>query len=442
VPATTQPTAVARNAQPYDGSHSDELSSHALLLLVVFALVLRLAVMTIGHTYRFPRGIDDHFSFGWETGRLARSIALGEGFSSPFHGHTGPSAWIAPLYPYFLAGIFKLFGIYSNISAWVALAFNCACSAINCVPLYLIGKEAFGAKTGKWSALVWAVLPYSIYWAIRFAWETSFATLLFSFTFLLTIRLTRQNRLSRWLLFGMLWALIALSNPSILSVLPFCGLWILYRQHKNNNLRLSWAAASAIVFCALIAPWMARNYLVFQHPVFIRGNFGAELRMGNGPHADGMWMFWLHPSVDPEQYALYTKMGEVAYVHMRQQQALAWIAANPETFAANTFKRVLWFWFGTPRTGTLTEMYTRDLLYSLSSILTLAGLWLAFRFQGPARWLFAWILLIFPITYYLTFTHPRYRHPIEPEMLILMVYAVLQARSPVALGQATGARLV
>src|SRR5438552_5255035 len=91
--------------------------------VVMVALVLRIAVLTLAHTYRFPAH-DDHFSFGWETGRLARSIALGEGFSSPFHGHTGPSAWIAPLYPYFLAGIFKIFGIYSNASAWVALAVN------------------------------------------------------------------------------------------------------------------------------------------------------------------------------------------------------------------------------------------------------------------------------------------------------------------------------
>jgi hypothetical protein len=31
-----------------------------------------------------------------------------------------------------------------------------------------------------------------------------------------------------------------------------------------------------------------------------------------------------------------------------------------------------------------------------------------------------------PIIYYFTFTHPRYRHPIEPEMLLLMVYLFAQ----------------
>src|SRR6266404_1312221 len=74
--------------------------------MVLIALALRLAVVTVGHTYRVnPR--TDHFGFGWETGRIARSIAEGNGFSSAIHGTTGPTAWVAPLYPYVVAGVFR-----------------------------------------------------------------------------------------------------------------------------------------------------------------------------------------------------------------------------------------------------------------------------------------------------------------------------------------------
>src|SRR5438067_6248927 len=91
--------------------------------MVLLALLLRLAVITIGQTYRVnPR--QDHFGFGWETGRIARSIAEGQGFSSPFHGTTGPTAWVAPLYPYFVAGVFLIFGVYTATSAWILLAVN------------------------------------------------------------------------------------------------------------------------------------------------------------------------------------------------------------------------------------------------------------------------------------------------------------------------------
>src|SRR5881628_2409883 len=91
---------------------------HSIYFIVLVAFLLRLAVITIGHTYRItPRR--DHFQFGWEMGRLARSIAQGHGFSTPTDLDSGPSAWTAPVYPYILAGVFRIFGIYSAASAWI-----------------------------------------------------------------------------------------------------------------------------------------------------------------------------------------------------------------------------------------------------------------------------------------------------------------------------------
>ncbi|HET8824164.1 MAG TPA: hypothetical protein VFM77_03475, partial [Terriglobales bacterium] len=59
-------------------------------MIVLVALVLRVLVITVGHTYRItPRR--DHFQFGWETGRIARSIALGQGYASPTDLQTGPT---------------------------------------------------------------------------------------------------------------------------------------------------------------------------------------------------------------------------------------------------------------------------------------------------------------------------------------------------------------
>ncbi len=42
-------------------------------------------------------------------------------------------------------------------------------------------------------------------------------------------------------------------------------------------------------------------------------------------------------------------------------------------------------------------------------------------------------LLVYPAIYYLTFPHPRYRHPIEPEMTITglcVLAAALPERQP------------
>jgi len=108
--------------------------------IAAVALLLRLLVITVGHTYRItPRG--DHFQFAWEVGRIARSIATGHGFSSPTDLPTGPTAWMAPVYTYILAGVFKIFGVYSAASAWVILAFNSLCAALTCLTIYRIGEK-------------------------------------------------------------------------------------------------------------------------------------------------------------------------------------------------------------------------------------------------------------------------------------------------------------
>jgi hypothetical protein len=37
-------------------------------------------------------------------------------------------------------------------------------------------------------------------------------------------------------------------------------------------------------------------------------------------------------------------------------------------------------------------------------------------------------MLTYPTVYYFVFPHARYRHPIEPELVILIVFLLLEAR--------------
>src|SRR5277367_3949875 len=162
--------------------------SHSILFIVLVAFLLRVAVITIGHTDKItPRR--DHFQFGWEMGRLARSIATGHGFGSPTDLPTWPSAWAPPLYPYILAGVFKVFGVYSAVSAWLILAFNSIFGALTCLTLYQIAGRMYGTTVAVATAWTWAVFPYFIYWPVRVVWETSLTTFLLSLALLMTLRM-------------------------------------------------------------------------------------------------------------------------------------------------------------------------------------------------------------------------------------------------------------
>ena len=151
-------------------------------------IIARELAIFIGHTYRISK-LEGSFGFGWETGRIARSIVLGQGFSSPFQATTGPTAWLAPIYPYILAAVFKVFGVYTSASAIAILSINAIFSVLTIVAVFHIARRAFGLRAAVWSGWLAALFPYAWYWAIKWAWETSLATLLLTCVFLLSMRM-------------------------------------------------------------------------------------------------------------------------------------------------------------------------------------------------------------------------------------------------------------
>ena len=67
----------------------------------------------------------------------------------------------------------------------------------------------------------------------------------------------------------------------------------------------------------------------------------------------------------------------------------------------------------------------RNLLFLASSLLSIGGLLLAFKRRVHGVFLFATLLLSYPLIYYITVPEPRYRHAIEPELVILAVLLLL-----------------
>src|ERR1700759_2471255 len=104
--------------------------------------LIRVLYITVIHTYRI-RPQEDHLQFGWEMGRIARALATGFGYADPFTGHSGPTAWSPPLYPLLIAGVFKVFGVYTAASAWVLLVINSIFSAATSSVIYEIAARCF-----------------------------------------------------------------------------------------------------------------------------------------------------------------------------------------------------------------------------------------------------------------------------------------------------------
>jgi hypothetical protein len=421
--------------------------------------VLRVLFLTIAHTYKI-RPQMDHFNFGWEMGRIARALATGHGFADPFDGHSGPTAWTPPIYPLLLGGVFKLFGVYTAASAWVILTINSAFSAATAPAVLEISRLGFARGTGTratsfgiaiWSGWLWTLYPAAMQYAVHWIWDMSLTTCLFAWILVLALRLRAVCESDRptvgtmrlWLGFGLLWGLVSLSNTSLLSFLPFCGAWSVWPVLRGKTpLRLAQlanaargATLAAVCCVGLMAPWIIRNALVFHAFIPMRSNFGAELYESVLPINEGFPWGGVFPAVgDDPKFVLYRRMGEIAFSKNQGARAKLIIAAHPMRTLGYVAKRAWFYWAGVPHPiePTLNSWVSealRELDYCFASVATLLGLALGLRRRIPAAWLFFWMLAITPLLFYAITVQARFRAPLEPAMLILIVY-LFQSAEP------------
>ncbi len=415
------------------------------------AFLVRVLYLTLAHTYHIRTG-QDHFEFGYEMGRIAQALATGYGYADPFIGHTGPTTWVPPLYPLLLAGVFKIFGVYTLRSAWVILTINSFFSALTTLTTYEIASRCFNRRVALWSAWIWALYPAAMQYAVRWVWDMTLSTFLLTCILVLALRMRRIGEipgdttaandfpvgdgrtLRRWLIFGVLWGLLALSNPSLLLFLPACGLWVI-RGTRHFGKQIAFASVAALVFILCISPWVLRNAMVFHRFIPMRANFGAELYLGNGPGAMGFLMEYNHPYEAPDQLRLYKRMGEVAYAQMRGRLAWNYIRSDPGLFVRNSINRLYFFWISVPHpTGDAWYIEpVRVANFAFASLAGIFGLALALKRRVPAAWLFAWAFALLPLIYYFVTVHARFRDPLEPIIAILAVYLFQSAeRQPLS----------
>ena len=342
----------------------------SIFFIVLVAFLLRLAVITIGHTYRItPRR--DHFQFGWEMGRIARSIATGQGFSSPTDLPTGPSAWAPPVYPYILAGIFKLFGVYSHLSGWIILTFNSIFSALTCLTLYRIAERIYGVAVARATAWTWALFPYAIYWPVRVVWEMSLSAFLLSWALWMTLCMSDEKpsprlnwiNFGQWITFGLLWGVIALTNTALLSMLPCCLLYLLWRLVRGSRqLSLSVVGLSLCILAAalVMSPWLVRNYSVFGKFVFVRDNLPLEMHMANNEQLHRPVDTQRAPGNDPDAMRRFQQLGELPFMEEMQREFREFVREHPTEFVRFTLERVAYFWIGPPQANIVAGIRLDD----------------------------------------------------------------------------------
>jgi len=373
-----------------------------------------------------------------ETGNIAFSLAKGHGFSSPYWQETGPTAWLTPVYPALVAALFKVFGIHTPHSFFAIVFLNVLFSTATCVPLFYIGKRVGGLGVASGAAWLWAIFPNAILIPYQWVWDTSLAALLMTTILWATLKLEDTQSARAWCGYGLLWGFALMTNPSLGSLLPVLLGWAAYRactQTRSGLMRLALAGGIAVLCCV---PWTVRNYLAFHRFIPLRSNLPFELWLGNNEQFDEQSQ--VVPPSNPELAEIrnYIHMGETAFMQDKWRKATGFMRAHPRLDIALFARRFVATWTGVEKPiesfRDTDSPLVRVVIISnaLAALGALCGLLALLRSRNIYAFPLAAVPIVYPLIYYVTHTSLRYRHPIDPVLLLLVAIAfaaMLQNRS-------------
>ena len=400
---------------------------------MLVALALRL-----GYMWQFqnihPRQGVSVIPFLFESGNIAHSLATGHGFSSPFRVDTGPTAWMTPLFPLLLAGIFRVFGAYT-FHAWAATVLvNISCCTLACIPIYFAAKRIGGIALAAGTAWLWAIFPNAILMPVESMWDASISALLVATILWATLALAESaesQRLRNWCGYGLLWGVTLMFNATLGGLFPFLALWLAFRAHQQNRAWLKNAVAAVMIIILCCVPWTIRNYHVFHQFVPLRSVLGLQLWLGNNDQTQDIFRGDLHPIYNAAEREKYVSLGEIAYMQQKKQEAIAYMLSHPAREAHLILYRAISIWSGgTPYPledflGTPSLRFRTILAFNIVATLgTIFGIIILFRERSPFAIPIAAFPLIYPWAYYLTLALPRYRLPIDPIVMLLLAISI------------------
>lgn len=423
----------------------------SLALIVVIALAARVA-FAWNQSSKIPHEALATVPFQQETGNIAFALAEGKGFSNVFRTETGPTAWLAPVYPLILAGIFKLFGVFTVRAFAGAVAFNILCSSAACMPIFYAGKRLWGLGVAAGAAWLWAIFPNGILIPFEWIWDTSLSALLAAVILWVTLALAESKRVRDWCGYGLLWGFALLTNPALGALLPFLLVWAARGARGARRARWSRAGLAAAVAILCCVPWTVRNYVAFHRFIPLRSNLAFELWSGNNdvfnPDARGgrrvMTRF--------EEVRRYAQIGETAYMREKWELATAFIKTHTALEGRLTWRRLLNFWLGTDaplrsfretNSNLIRAILGENFVTTAGAFLGIVALWWKERKTPRPRVAagesgqnddgdkiraaflpLAAYPVIFPLLYYVTHAYLRLRHPIDPVVMLLTTMAV------------------
>jgi len=419
----------------------------ALLLRVIYTLEIR-------YTPFFQTlGLDAKYYDRW-----AREIAGGTASREAF--------FMTPLYPYFLAAIYRLFGRDLLLIRMIQAGLG----SLSAVLVYLLGKEVFDRKVGILAGLVAAAYGALIFYDGSIILTPLLVLLNLAALFFL-VRADATGRPALYALSGIALGLSAIGRAAVLVFVPAALLWVWFgpggRAHKQGETaggsggerrraagrtggrgfltsgRVSPAMAAGLLLLGVLVvlmPVTVRNFVVSQDFVLVTSNGGLNFYIGNSEISSGSYA--LPPGLDivndPDgkaiaEEAVGRELGPSEVSSYWYGRARAFISENPGRWTRLLVRKLSWATssYELPQLENyyFQSRYSRLLSFPLPGFAILAplgllGLGLTLRRRRSL--LLALFFAIYVLSVVAFFVLARYRLPAVPVLIIGAAYAVFE----------------
>jgi 4-amino-4-deoxy-L-arabinose transferase-like glycosyltransferase len=398
-----------------------------LIVLLLIAAVLCLSVICSK-----PDSLAEDRDLYWG---IAKRLAAGDGYVHPDFGH--PTAYRPPLYPLMLAGI-VLIGGGPKTLAVVQVGLSVATVWLT----WRLGRKLGLNSLALLAAAFVAINPLLIQATALAMTETLCAFLLVAVLWNIA-ELGGSKR--HWPL-GVLIGLAVLCRPTVWAYATLLSAVIAVCCFRTTAMGKRWRMVEVVrglfpivvAFGLTIAPWVIRNWLVFDTPIVTTTHGGYTLFLGNNDEAyreeiaqpKGPWdsRAWQRSLEEELQRVGIAREDEIGRDGWMGTLAGLWIVQHPREFAESCWLRQKRFWNlfpgGTDAGSLPTIVQWGVAVFFLVELSAAAvGFW-RLRRDEFLTWLPLVLLVIsFAGLHLVYWSNLRMRAPVEPALALLAARA-------------------
>jgi 4-amino-4-deoxy-L-arabinose transferase-like glycosyltransferase len=359
-------------------------------------------------------------------------LAQGQGYVT----ETGlPTAFYPPLYSYFIAMFYVVFGR----ARFLVEVVQAILSALVCLAVYDIARQVWKRTDAALAAAVLVALDFALILYPRVFYAETLYTALVAVAMVAWVRAWRTDALSMYALFGVATGLATLTRP-VLNFLPLVAVlawpWAMAhgaRRRLDGAAIRRWAAVTLVIlvtFGVTLTPWLVRNARTFGRvSTEITSSTGTGLylsylpvggrKFGMPDENDPLWLAGLRLK---QQRTLTAEWERSAFL---TREVGAYVREHPSVIVRlipAKLAHLAW-----PFDWTLFDGIGRlDVTYVFVLPFLALGVVAAWRRGGLRATAPLWLLVLYTVAITVAFLgSPRYRAPIQPYLHVVAALALV-----------------